>query len=749
MKENGEKQSLFVHILIMNVILIIVITFAYQGLSYRLIERSWKDTYLKYNESNIDLSINNIEREIIQEAVSIPSIYFLDIPTNSALMKPIRENIGSHYEDIGELEKSMDMIAKSNPDTYSVDVYYPLTDTIVTGFRSLHLDVDEDSRSQLIPWYEEFEKQDSESWLLSANRLNYPGRKEVLTYIARVPRYGVYAKKAIVAIHIDVNSFSEYLDSQYGSLMLVGDSGEILYDTEDTREADTISLIQKQIAQKDLTSGSEAFFIQMGNDGMMAIAKHSTILDVTYVYTLPMQGFYNDFKGIKNLLLWMGVVFIMMNIGAIVFMSRRSDKIYVKRIEHVISKVGINSPKKKGTVDDSIERLVVHITSLNSKIESSKPLLFQNTLRSLLFGQSKDGLEMLFKLPETAVRVFTVIIRIKQSGFQDNTALSEILNKGAAKMQPDYYFAFSSIEKEKIAVLVCCHECGQEENLAALHAFLKRVVDENICYTLTWGQEYDRSGTGISDSFSNTMQIDKYRFIFPEKEQLSYRDIDLEHVKAEGSHLKMIGQIERGIIGDNLLEVETKITYLISALRSGTYSIEYSMSTLRDLIAMMNRLIRSTDLNMLVIFGYDIRDYYNQISDITMFEEWAIYLCRIFIENKREKKKSGEVDLTEVISAFVAENIENDISLEMLADHLNLRTDTLSKMFKSAMGKSYSEYIRDIKMGYAEKLLLTTDDTVKEIAEKIGYSSIQYFIKTFKSTYGDTPHQYKKHKIQK
>lgn len=748
-KKKKGKHSLLVNILVFNIISIVITSFLYQGLIYRLVENSWKDTYLKYNESNINLTLSNVDREIIQDVVSIPSMYFLDIPSNASLIKPVSEDIGDNYEEIIDMVNCLEIIQKNYPDIYSLDVYYPLSNTIVTGFRSLHLDVNESKRDQLIPWYERVIGQDVDSQILAANQLNYPEHKEAITYVTGIPRYGIHANEAVAAIHIDVNSFSAYLDSQYGMLLILSDSGEVLYDAGNFGKTDMISPMQEQIARLDVTQGSESFYIQTGKDRMTAVAKHSTILDFTYVYILPMQGFNNDFACIKNLLIWMSAIFILIHIGVIVWISKRSNQIYANRIERVFLKSGIDTNGKRGTVDDSIEKLAVHITSLNSEIENSKPLILQNVVRALLFGQRKEGAETLLVLPEDMVRVFTVVIDIRQSGFNNNTALAETLNRQMSESPAGYYFSFSSIEKEKIAVLVCCNENGQEENLNMLREFLILVLDESMHYTLTWGREYELNETGISNSFKDTMQIYKYHFIFPEKEELSNRDIDLEKVKTVGSHLKIITQIERGLVGNDLTEAETKITCLMSALKSGMYSMEYCMSTLRDLIAMLSRLIHSADFNMLVIFGYDIRDYFNQILDIVMFEEWVIYLCRTFVENKKREKKNGETVLTEAISTFVMTNIENDISLEMLASHLNLRADTLSKMFKSTMGKSYSGYIRDIKMEYALDLLLNTDATVREVAEKIGYNSIQYFIKTFKSTYGDTPHQYKKQQQQK
>lgn len=62
------------------------------------------------------------------------------------------------------------------------------------------------------------------------------------------------------------------------------------------------------------------------------------------------------------------------------------------------------------------------------------------------------------------------------------------------------------------------------------------------------------------------------------------------------------------------------------------------------------------------------------------------------------------------------------------------------------MGINFSEYMLNKKMVCAEKLLLESRLTVNEIAQKLGYSSIQHFIKIFTEKYVLTPKEYQKEK---
>ena len=61
------------------------------------------------------------------------------------------------------------------------------------------------------------------------------------------------------------------------------------------------------------------------------------------------------------------------------------------------------------------------------------------------------------------------------------------------------------------------------------------------------------------------------------------------------------------------------------------------------------------------------------------------------------------------------------------------------------MGQNYSTYLTLLKMDWAKELLLTTDMSVAEISENLGFNEAGYFIKLFKKHEGITPNLYRKY----
>ena len=194
---------------------------------------------------------------------------------------------------------------------------------------------------------------------------------------------------------------------------------------------------------------------------------------------------------------------------------------------------------------------------------------------------------------------------------------------------------------------------------------------------------------------------------------------------------------------EDLLGVKNRLDGLVASFQLGNYSIGYCKSTLRDLVTLFSQMMQQHSIDMWVVFGYDIRDYYKKIPDISQFGVWIAGVAEVILMNLHQRRESVDVDVREEIIRILEQSEESELTLDFLAASLHMRTDAASRIFRQVMGKGYTEYIRERKMKTAVELL-EQDVTVKEIAERIGYSSAQYFIRVFKEEYGVTPYQYKK-----
>lgn len=149
-------------------------------------------------------------------------------------------------------------------------------------------------------------------------------------------------------------------------------------------------------------------------------------------------------------------------------------------------------------------------------------------------------------------------------------------------------------------------------------------------------------------------------------------------------------------------------------------------------------------------FTYSVINHFNLALEI----DTSYYFNRI----KYAQKKEDFFDLLNDISKNVATNSKSrifkvkhyvnkhykeDISLVTVAAAFGLNPTYLSRIFKKEAGESFADYCQRFKINIAKEMLMRGNLSVKEIAEALGYSSVGYFDRVFKSETGYTPKQFR------
>ncbi|MBE2223414.1 MAG: response regulator [Anaerolineae bacterium] len=105
---------------------------------------------------------------------------------------------------------------------------------------------------------------------------------------------------------------------------------------------------------------------------------------------------------------------------------------------------------------------------------------------------------------------------------------------------------------------------------------------------------------------------------------------------------------------------------------------------------------------------------------------------------------SQQQDSVQIAIQYIQENYHrSDISLQEVADEVNLSQSHLSSQFKARTGTSYVKYLTALRMDNAMKLLQTTDQSVSTVAEMVGYPNTTNFYRHFQKYTKMTPAIYR------
>lgn len=88
-------------------------------------------------------------------------------------------------------------------------------------------------------------------------------------------------------------------------------------------------------------------------------------------------------------------------------------------------------------------------------------------------------------------------------------------------------------------------------------------------------------------------------------------------------------------------------------------------------------------------------------------------------------------------------DLEGDLSLNVLAEKLNVNASYLSTLFKKEMGQTITDYVTSKRMTLAMRLLGSSKMQIQTVAQKCGIPDVNYFTKKFKKATGRTPKEYR------
>jgi AraC-like DNA-binding protein len=146
----------------------------------------------------------------------------------------------------------------------------------------------------------------------------------------------------------------------------------------------------------------------------------------------------------------------------------------------------------------------------------------------------------------------------------------------------------------------------------------------------------------------------------------------------------------------------------------------------------------------------------NLLTELEYHDEASRYICKgllirilhhisskyeFFLSNEQRKKMNWII--FEEITNYIRDKYA-DITIKELVERFHFNEDYYNRLLKEKTGMTYSEYVQNLRLIQAEKLLKTTAMTVEEVANQVGYHNKGYFYKIFTERFGMTPYKYKK-----
>lgn len=146
-----------------------------------------------------------------------------------------------------------------------------------------------------------------------------------------------------------------------------------------------------------------------------------------------------------------------------------------------------------------------------------------------------------------------------------------------------------------------------------------------------------------------------------------------------------------------------------------------------------------------------IMDYYssrdidclspNHIYSLQEQENLILHISQELLDIITHFHLSTSSELIQNVNSYVWAHVEDDISLEKLAEYFYVNKSYLSHLFKMETGRTFMHYYTEIRM-LRSRILLLEHHKIYECALTLGYEDTEYFSKIFKNYYGCRPTEY-------
>ena len=251
----------------------------------------------------------------------------------------------------------------------------------------------------------------------------------------------------------------------------------------------------------------------------------------------------------------------------------------------------------------------------------------------------------------------------------------------------------------------------------------------------------------------NTFREDFSNHIYSMLTELFYSPIEFidynpDNFNASGElcfECKYMEELRQNLLSVNRDRILKVIDKLISEIQKIHLEIHYIQEISYRIYYLILDVINTTEHqneNEAILARPEWLDYPYFIS----FNKWKEMLssmvmeCLAFIERRCKMVNLG---ISKDVIQYVHLHYMEQINIKKVADKFFVNAAYLGRAFRKATGVNFNQYVNQLRIAEAKRLLLQTDKLIYEIANEVGYSESCYFIVKFTQEVGQSPCEYR------
>ena len=142
------------------------------------------------------------------------------------------------------------------------------------------------------------------------------------------------------------------------------------------------------------------------------------------------------------------------------------------------------------------------------------------------------------------------------------------------------------------------------------------------------------------------------------------------------------------------------------------------------------------------------QQFFQDLNDAVFLEDFSATVLNTLQQIKQALHQASEPatadEQLQAIQRYIYDHYRQPLSLSQVAQHFHFSYNYLSSLFSTSFQMTFTEYVNQVRLEEAKRLLLHSDLNLSEIADACGYTDLSYFSKLFKKHSGSSPSKYRK-----
>ena len=744
MRRNRKMNVVSVWIIVIFTVIAVTLVALFM-LMYQSIMRSEVHATMR---EQVEVLRDNADAQVVDEIESQIARRLASKDVNTGYISAIVDGQIPSSQEILALSAYFTELRATVENCERIELYFPESGLVIGSHGVQFLYDRKYQTGHALPDYLLAELPAGKQWL--KRKTAYSGSSEIKTMITYVRIYpGVFpaGKEPVLAISFEQNNFVDRLRKTLRSLnsedfLLLVDQNGLVWSAADA-QADLLDTV---LPSTDLVSDS----VELANGQRCIVVEAASSSGVWhYVLAKPSTMYINGHDTLVSV--W-AVLCVGMLLAGLFMVLRVMMKHYHEPIRRLISNLP-PTPNENGAArgrglsspGDHLLQIETALSDMNKLREEkehftthNKPVLRRAWLNCFIHGEAyytapQPQLDIQFPYPHFQVVVCSA------------TPLEEELEtvRDVLRGKPWVMEAFESREKE--TVLLFNHAFDSE----ALPAVLEKAGEklDEMESSLVFGVGiFSPDDELVAASFRCARRALSSRY-FEKERRVAVFDPSARHAEAESALVQIIAQLlelTSLIRRETQEEVDHAIDSIVSQLRETTPYLNTMRSIMLIAAMFLYKVVYDMKASPEDVYGENLLNAYYHIRDISEFAQRLKHDSRQLRGYLTQESSAGNRSVIQYAIHHIRNSAPSELAIHTIAEAIGISTGHLSRMFHQETGRKLVDYLQEVRMEHAARLLAEGRMSNEEICAHIGYSRLQYFAGKFKEHYGLTLNEYRR-----